>query len=220
MTTSSYPYDYLCIEGNLGAGKTTLTQLISEQYGIHCILEQFTDNPFLPHFYKNPSRYAFPVELFFLTERHKQLEQELIERDLFATSVVADYFFPKTLLFARHNLKETEFRMFQRMYEVLNERIPKPDLLVYLHRSADKLHQLIRDRDRNMEEPIDKSYLRGIQDSYFTYFRTSPEYPILILDIEDLDFQKDEDQFHWIDQLLHQSFEPGIHRIQWPPESG
>ena len=135
------PYNFIVVEGNIGAGKTTLCRLLSEDFDYRLILEEFADNPFLPHFYKNPERYAFPVELFFMTERHKQLQAELSQRDLFQQTIVSDYIFFKTLLFARNNLMEEEYRLFQRLFHILNATFPRPDLLVYLHRSVDNLRR-------------------------------------------------------------------------------
>ena len=122
--TTTFPYQFIAIEGNIGTGKTTLSNLLAEEYGCRLILEQFTDNPFLPLFYDNPERYAFPVELFFMTERHKQLQEELAQTNLFQESIIADYFFIKTLLFAKNNLKEEEYRLFQRLFQVLNSTFP------------------------------------------------------------------------------------------------
>ena len=123
----SMQHQFLIIEGNIGAGKTTLSQMLAEDFGFKLLLEEFADNPFLPHFYQNPDRYAFPVELFFMTERHKQLQQELAQRDLFQEGIVADYIFYKTLLFARNNLNTEEYRLFQRLFNILNAAFPKPD---------------------------------------------------------------------------------------------
>jgi deoxyguanosine kinase len=183
------PHPFIVIEGNIGAGKTTLCQMISEDYGCRLILEQFADNPFLPYFYNNPDRYAFPVELFFMTERHKQLQEELGQHSLFQDNIVADYFFLKTLLFAKNNLQEDEYRLFQRLFSVLNASFPKPDLLVFLHRPVDSLLSNIHKRGRDYEQEISEAYLRQIQQVYFDFFRTDPQIPILVLDIGESDFQ-------------------------------
>jgi deoxyadenosine/deoxycytidine kinase len=140
---------YIVIEGNIGAGKTSLSHKLAEELNAKLILEQFTDNPFLPMFYKNPDRYAFPVELFFMTERHKQLQEYLVKRDLFQHYTVSDYVFSKTLLFAGQNLEGEELRLFQNLFSTLNAAFPKPDLLVYLHRSVEELQENIRRRNRS-----------------------------------------------------------------------
>jgi deoxyadenosine/deoxycytidine kinase len=145
---------YIVIEGNIGAGKTSLCQKLAMEFDSKLILEQFSDNPFLPLFYSNPDRYAFPVELFFMTERHKQLQEYLLKRDLFQQHTISDYIFSKTLLFAAKNLKGEELRLFQNLFNTLNASFPKPDLLVYLHRSVDDLQKNIRQRNREYELEI------------------------------------------------------------------
>jgi len=132
MFPDPFPYRFIAVEGNIGSGKTTLCHKLADRYGCDLVLEQFAVNPFLPFFYENPERYAFPVELFFMTERHKQLLEHFAQPDLFRTFTVADYFFVKTLLFAKTNLSEAEFRLFNRLFSVLNATFPKPDLLLYL----------------------------------------------------------------------------------------
>ena len=132
-------YNFIAVEGNIGAGKTSFCNRIADDFNCQIILESFEDNPFLPQFYQNPERYAFPVELFFMTERHKQLQAGLLEPELFKDGTIADYFFLKTLLFAKNNLSDEEHRLFSRVFKVLNASFPKPDLLVYLHRSVENL---------------------------------------------------------------------------------
>ncbi|KGE86196.1 deoxynucleoside kinase [Phaeodactylibacter xiamenensis] len=208
-------HQFLIIEGNIGAGKTTLSQMLAEDFGFKLLLEEFADNPFLPHFYQNPDRYAFPVELFFMTERHKQLQQELAQRDLFQEGIVADYIFYKTLLFARNNLNTEEYRLFQRLFNILNAAFPKPDLLVYLHRSADRLMDNIRKRGRAFEQEIEPSYLQEIQQSYFEFFRSNEQLPILIIDIEDLDFLNNPEDYQKILDLINRPYRPGLHRASF-----
>ena len=128
----SFPYRFITIEGNIGTGKTTVCKLLAEENNFKLVLESFADNPFLPFFYENAERYAFPVELFFMTERQKQLSENVIQSDLFQQTVLADYFFLKTVLFAKNNLNDNEFRLFQRLFKILNDTFPKPDLLIYL----------------------------------------------------------------------------------------
>ncbi len=208
------PYNYVCIEGNIGAGKTSLVKRIASEYQAQIILEEFADNPFLPYFYKDPTRYAFTVELFFMTERHKQLQQHLINRDLFYKFIVSDYFFPKTLIFARKNLKEDEYRLFNRLFNILNANFPKPDILIYLHRSPTKLRKNIRSRGREYEYFIGLDYLQNIQDSYFEYFRSVVQFPILVIDVEEMDFLTNDDQYNEIKRLISRSYNPGLHRVR------
>jgi len=211
---TTFPYQFIAIEGNIGTGKTTLSNLLAEEYGCRMILEQFTDNPFLPLFYDNPERYAFPVELFFMTERHKQLQEELAQTHLFQESIIADYFFIKTLLFAKNNLKEEEYRLFQRLFQVLNSTFPKPDLLVYLHRPVERLMYQIRKRGCAFEQDITGAYLEQIQASYLEFFRTENALPILIIELEDLDFANDPNGYQLVKDLIFQQYTPGVHRIK------
>lgn len=210
--TKPIPHRFIAIEGNIGAGKTTLCHLLRDASNCELILEQFTDNPFLPYFYENPERYAFPVELFFMTERHKQLQQTLARPSLFPQLVVADYFFLKTLLFAKNNLDEQEYRLFQRLFHTLNSSFPKPDLLVYLHRSVDDLLENIRTRSRSFEKGIQPDYLQSLQDAYFAYFKTERGVPILIVELTGQDFKTNPALFEKIMGLLQRTYPKGIHR--------
>jgi deoxyadenosine/deoxycytidine kinase len=210
--THTFPYQFIAIEGNIGAGKTTLSNQLASEYGCRLILEQFTDNPFLPLFYDNPERYAFPVELFFMTERHKQLQEELAQTHLFQQSIIADYFFIKTLLFAKNNLKEEEYRLFQRLFGVLNSTFPRPDLLVYLHRPVERLMQQIRQRGRAFEQDITEVYLEQIQAAYLEFFRTENSLPILIIELEDLDFANEATAYQQVKTLIFQDYSSGVHR--------
>lgn len=207
------PHPFIAIEGNIGAGKTTLSRMLAQDLKAKLILEAFADNPFLPLFYDNPERYAFSVELFFMTERHKQLQAELSQKDLFQERVVADYYFYKTLLFARNNLTEAEYRLFQRLFKVLNASFPKPDVLVFLHRPVDQLMANIKKRGRNFETDIKADYLQTIQQAYLDFFRLQPNLPILILQLEDADFQHDQEVYQAITQLISQTYTDGVHHL-------
>lgn len=210
---STIPYKYICIEGNIGSGKTSLCELLAKDNQCQLILEEFADNPFLPYFYQDPVRYAFTVELFFMTERHKQLQHSLLRPSLFADMFISDYVFWKTIIFARRNLDEEEYRLLQNLFNILNNNFPSPDLLVYLHRSPDKLLDNIRQRGRHYESAISKEYLSGIQDSYFEFFRSQVAYPILILEVENLDFVNNPEHYNEIVRLLKRKYLPGTHRI-------
>lgn len=214
MKESSFPYQFIAIEGNIGAGKTTLCKRIAEQFGRRLILEQFTDNPFLPFFYENPNRYAFPVELFFMTERHKQLEEELAQMNLFEEAFISDYFFLKTLLFAKNNLKDDEFRLFQRLFEILNNTFPKPDLLVYVHRPVPILLQHIEKRNRQFEKRISPAYLERIQHTYFEYLRGVNEFPVLIIDAEEADFENNPEHYNILVDSLFKTYRDGMNLIR------
>lgn len=210
--TNPFPHGFIAIEGNIGAGKTTLCKMLEEEYECRLILEQFTDNPFLPEFYNNPERYAFPVELFFMTERHKQLQESLSQRELFPQLVVSDYFFIKTLLFAKNNLNDEEYRLFQRLFHTLNASFPKPDLLVYLHRTVPDLTANIQKRGRDFEQNIRPEYLQSLQDAYFNFFKTENDLPILIVDVTGVDFWNDQTAYEKMLGLMKRSYSKGVFR--------
>jgi len=207
------PYKYICIEGNIGSGKTSLCELISHRYPAQVVLEEFDDNPFLPFFYQNPERYAFTVELFFMAERHKQLSHLTLQHDLFYQFTLSDYSFWKTLIFARKNLDEKEYRLFQRLFSTLNSTSPNPDLLIYLHRTPAKLLEQINKRERGYEQNISVQYLQMIQDSYFEFFYSQPSYPIVIVDIEDLDFVENPLHLEEMEKIIFKEYRPGLHRV-------
>ncbi|MEM7106011.1 MAG: deoxynucleoside kinase [Bacteroidota bacterium] len=205
-------HNFIAIEGNIGAGKTSLCTMLANEFNYRLVLEQFSDNPFLPMFYENPEQHAFTVELFFMSERYQQLQDVLANQELFSEGTIADYFFIKTLLFAQKNLKGEEFRLFHRLFDILNARFPKPDLLVYLHRSVDKLLSNIRKRGRGYEQEIPAEYLQNIQDAYLDYFKLENDVPILILDLENLDFVANEEDYQAIKHELNQPYSKGVYR--------
>lgn len=212
--------NYIVVEGNIGAGKTSLSRLLSNDLNARLILEEFSDNPFLPLFYKNPERYAFPVELFFMTERHKQLQDLLIKGNLFQEYVVSDYIFSKTLLFAGENLESEELRLFQRLFHTLNASFPKPNLLVFLHRSVEDLLSNIRKRARAYEKDISAAYLQKIQNAYFNFFQMAEQdLAILLLDVEDLDFINNPTHYQVIVEQIQKKYPKGIHRWKLKVES-
>ena len=212
MSRSS-PYKYICIEGNIGSGKTSLCEILANKYPARLVLEEFDDNPFLPFFYQNPERYAFTVELFFMAERHKQLSQITFQHDLFYEFTLSDYCFWKTLIFARKNLDEKEYRHFQRLFSMLNANSPNPELLIYLHRTPKKLLEQIQIRDRDYETGITSNYLQTIQDSYFEFFYSQTSYPIVIVDMEDLDFINDPFHLEEVEKIIFKEYRPGLHRV-------
>jgi len=186
---------------------------LRDEYDCQLILEEFADNPFLPLFYKDPDRFAFTVELFFMTERHKQLQKSLLMQDMFRSFTVADYSFVKTLLFARKNLPDDEFRLFQKMYSVLNQSFPKPDLMVYFHRDVPFLLDNIAKRGREYEKDITAKYLTQVQQSYFEYFRNILSYPILIIDLNTIDFKANPNHYEQVKYIISKKYQPGVHRI-------
>ncbi len=189
--------------------------MVNDEYDCRLILEQFADNPFLPLFYENPKRYAFTVELFFMTERYKQLEESLIaQQSLFSDFTISDYVFIKTLIFARKNLEEKEYRLFQQLFTTLQNNFPNPDLLVYLHRNVDVLLSNIKKRGRDFEKNISREYLYNIQDSYFEYFRNIVSFPILVIDLGDIDFIADKQSYDILKSIIAKPYNPGVHRVK------
>ncbi len=207
-------YSYLVIEGNIGAGKTTLAAMIAEKYNARLILEAFADNPFLPRFYADPDKYSFPLELSFLASRYKQLNEELFVPDLFKSFTVADYYFMKSLVFAASTLKGDEYNLYRQIFYIIYRSLPKPDVYIYLHLKPEKLLANIARRGRPYEKSITAEYLETIQDSYFTFFRQNPENRYLIIDVNNLDFVNREDHFIRITDLIFgKVFPPGLNVV-------
>lgn len=204
-------YNYIVIEGNIGAGKTTLASMIANEYNARLILERFADNPFLPKFYSDPARFSFPLELSFLADRYRQLKDELVEMDLFRSFTVADYYFMKSLVFASSTLEKDEFTLYRQIFYIIYGSLPKPDLYVYLHVPPERLLHNIALRGREYEKSITAEYLAGIQESYFTFFRQNPENRYLILEINDIDFVKSPDDYRKVrDVIFNEAIEPGM----------
>jgi deoxyadenosine/deoxycytidine kinase len=189
-------YNYVVIEGNIGAGKTTLATRIADQFNAHLILEHFADNPFLPKFYMEPEKYSFPLELSFLASRYKQLKEELVPQDLFRAFTITDYYFMKSLVFAASTLTGDEYNLYRQIFYIIYGSLPKPDIYVYLHLNTDRLIQNIERRGRNYEKSITKEYLQKIQDSYFSFFKQNPENKYLVIDINGIDFVSDEEHYY------------------------
>jgi deoxyguanosine kinase len=207
-------YNYVVIEGNIGAGKTTLATRISDLFNARLILERFADNPFLPKFYDDPEKYSFPLELSFLADRYKQLKEELVEQDLFKAFTVADYYFMKSLVFAASTLKGDEYNLYRQIFFIIYGSLPKPDIYVYLHLSPGRLLQNIEKRGRNYEKSITADYLQKIQDNYFSFFKQNPDNKYLIIDINDIDFVENEGHFtRLVDTIFHDSYPPGINKV-------
>jgi deoxyadenosine/deoxycytidine kinase len=180
-------YRFITIEGNIGAGKTTLSHLLARHYNARLILEQFADNPFLPQFYENPVQYAFPLELFFMAERYKQLKDLVHTGDLFQSLTISDYLFTKCLLFARVNLPEQEYKLYQGLFEIMQTQLVQPDILIYLHAPVAKLQSNIRKRNRPYEQAIPDEYLINIQETYTQYIRQH-NIRTLFIDVSNADF--------------------------------
>ena len=203
-------HHFITIEGNIGAGKTTLANLLSKHYHARLVLEEFADNPFLPKFYEKPDQYAFPVELFFMAERFKQLKELIQQTDLFQQVTISAYLFTKCLLFAKVTLPADEFRLYQRLFDIIHQQLIQPDLLVYLHAPISKLQQNIRLRNRSYEQNIPDSYLQNLQDTYSHYLKNQ-SVPTLLVDVSQADFIDNPAHFQQMLEALEKDYEPGQH---------
>tara|TARA_B100000963_G_scaffold77857_1_gene65906 strand:+ start:10153 stop:10782 length:630 start_codon:yes stop_codon:yes gene_type:complete len=204
-------YNHIAVEGNIGSGKTTLAGMLAADYNVRLILEKFADNPFLPKFYKEPEKNAFPLELFFMAERYHQLKSNK-EQDLFQPQKISDYFFVKSKLFAQNNLKDDERQLFNRFFEIIFSSLRSPDLVVYLYSSIKRLRKNIIKRGRDFEQDISDKYLENIQHNYLDYLRKQNHFPVLMLDVSDVDFVKQKDVYDSIKELINNKYDIGVHR--------
>lgn len=208
-------YSFVTVEGNIGAGKTTLSHLLAKHYNARLVLEQFADNPFLPKFYENPSQYAFPLELFFMAERFKQLKELIQQKDLFQSITISDYLFTKCLLFAKVNLPEDEFKLYQRLFDIIHQQLVQPDILIYLHAPVSRLQENIRKRARSYEQNIPDEYLFNIQETY-TYYIRQHNIKTLFVDASNADFLDNPEHFRVITEALDRDYPEGQHYISLP----
>lgn len=207
-------YNYLVIEGNIGAGKTSLSTRLAEDTGRKLILEQFSDNPFLAKFYEEPDRYAFQLELSFLSERYTQIKTELGQPDLFTQGIISDYFLAKSFIFSKHNLKDDEMVLFEKLFSIINVHAPQPDLYVYLHLPVEKLMENIRLRGRDYEKHIRPEYLKEVQDGYFGFFKSQTNMKIAVIDTSNIDFVNITSDYQLIKKIIFESkFKPGMNML-------
>ena len=207
-------YNFIAIEGNIGAGKTSLATRISQEYNGKLILEQFEDNAFLPKFYENAAKYAFPLELSFLASRYQQLKDQLTHQDLFKSFTIADYFIHKSMIFAGKTLEGDELALYSRLFKIIEASLPKPDLLVYLYLNIDHLKSNIRKRGRPYEQNIDFDYLEKIQVGYIEFLRQQQNMRILIIDTNKMDFVNNKEDYAKIAALIGSEYETGITRVE------
>lgn len=208
-------YNFITIEGNIGAGKTTLAHLLSKHFNARLILEEFAENPFLPKFYENRQQYAFPLELFFMAERYKQLKELLQTKDLFHSTTISDYLFTKCLLFAKVNLPEQEFLLYQKLFDIINPQLIQPDLLIYLHAPISKLKENIKKRNRLYEQSISADYLFSLQETYTEYIRQH-RIKTLFIDVSDADFLGNEKHFQTLVGALDKDYDIGQNILTLP----
>ena len=205
-------YNFICIEGNIGVGKTSLAEKIAADCNARLVLEKFANNPFLPKFYKEPTKYAFPLELFFLAERYKQIKQ-LREQDIFLDFTISDYFFIKSRLFAQNNLTEDELQLFYSLFDIMLANLPKPSLLIYLHADIQYLQKNIKRRDRTYEQDIADCYLLKIQNKYLDFFKKQNDFPVLIIDVTNADFVQNDSVYQKIFSAIKKSYPIGLHYL-------
>lgn len=205
--------NFIVIEGNIGAGKTSLSKKIAEEFNAKLILEQFADNPFLPKFYKEPERYSFQLEMSFLIERYNQMKNELRELELFKSFTVSDYFFTKSLVFAQTTLDDEEYKLYRKLFNIIYSSLPKPDLYVYLYLNINNLENNIKKRGRSYEQDIKKEYLSKIQDGYFEYFKQQQDFTFLVIDTNGIDFVNNEIDYNRVKELIFKrKYKQGINR--------
>lgn len=191
-------YNYIAIEGNIGAGKTTLATKISEDFNAKLILERFADNPFLPKFYEDNARYAFPLEMSFLADRYQQLSEDLAQYDLFKDFVISDYDVFKSMIFAKVTLQEMEFSLYRKLFNMMYKEIIKPDLYIYLHQNTERLLANIKKRGRHYEQKIPASYLERINEGYSEFIRSQKAMNVLVIDVSDMDFVANPEDYQEI----------------------
>ena len=208
-------HHFITIEGNIGAGKTTLAHLLAKHFEARLILEEFADNPFLPKFYDNPQQYAFPLELFFLAERYKQMKEQLHTNDLFQTITISDYLFTKCLLFAKVNLPEEEFRLYQKLFDIIQQQMVFPDILIYLHAPVNKLQSNIKKRNRPYEQHIPDEYLFNIQETYTSYIKQH-HIKTIFIDASNADFLGNEKHLQVVLEALEKDYETRQHYFSLP----
>jgi deoxyadenosine/deoxycytidine kinase len=208
-------YHFITIEGNIGAGKTTLAHILAKKLNARLIMEEFADNPFLPKFYQDPSQYAFPLELFFMAERYKQLKELVHTSDLFQSVTVSDYLFTKCLLFAKINLPDEEFRLYQKLFEIIHSQLVRPDILIYLHAPVQKLQKNIKKRNRSYEQGIADEYLFRIQEAYTNYIRQH-NIKAIFIDVSNADFLGNERHIQVVLDALDKDLSEGQHYFTLP----
>ena len=208
-------HQFITIEGNIGAGKTTLSNILAQKLNAKLILEEFADNPFLPKFYEKPDQYAFPLELFFMAERYKQLKDFLHTQDLFQEVTISDYLFTKCLLFAKVNLPNEEFRLYQKLFDIIHQQISFPNILIYLHAPVQKLKENIKKRNRSYEQDIKDDYLFNLQETYTSYIKQHNINTIFI-DASNADFMGNDKHVQVVLDALDKDLPQGQHYFNLP----
>ncbi len=206
---------YIAVEGCIGAGKTTLAKMLGETLGGQVVLEKFEENPFLKEFYKDPERYAFQTQIFFLLTRYKQ-QQELMQADLFHRFLITDYIFEKDKIFAYLNLQDEELKLYETLVASIQHSIVAPDLVIYLQSAIPRLMQNIKVRNRSYESEMSKDYIRDLNEAYNYFFFRYRATPLLIVNGAEMDFVADQHQY---EDLLRAVFRPNRAAVEYynPP---
>lgn len=215
MSNSLLPYSYIVIEGNIGAGKTSLAEILSRKFNTHLVLESFAENTFLPQFYEHPERYAFPLEMSFLAERYQQIRQEQERATASGKVLIGDYIFEKSMLFAKVTLKGAELELFNRFYKLINASLQRPDLILYLDKNTNKLLENINKRGRSYEQQISPEYLNDISETYLRYFQHTNNQIVVILESDNIDFVNEPNDLKKVIELITHPLENRLHRIDF-----
>ena len=205
-------YNYIAIEGCIGAGKTTLSKMLAEKLNAKVVFEKFEDNSFLPKFYEDPQKYAFPLEMSFLAERFHQLKN-IANLYLFSKTTIADYIINKCLIFAQINLPLDEYNLYQSFFNITNNQLPKPDLLVYLYQDVSRLLYNIQLRGRTYEQNIKADYLEKVQRGYLNYIEQNTSQKVLILDVNKIDFVSNLNHYKLIEDAIQENYSVGVTRL-------
>lgn len=191
-------YNYIAIEGNIGAGKTSLASKMAHDFNAKLILERFADNPFLPKFYEDANRYAFTLEMSFLADRYQQISDDLSQLDLFKDFIVSDYDVFKSLIFSKVTLQQDEFSLYRKLFYLMYKDIAKPELYVYLYQNTERLQQNIKKRGRDYEQNIEDDYLEKINAGYLDFLKTQTDFNVKIIDVSDRDFVENRSDYLWV----------------------
>lgn len=205
-----FPYRYIAIEGCIGAGKTSFAKMLATKCNAKLILEEFEENDFLPKFYKNPDRYAFPLELSFLASRFHQFKNNVINPELFFDHLISDYIFPKSLIFSRKTLQPDEYELYKKLFNIIYSNLPRPDLILYLYVQPQKLKENITARGRDYEQEISLEYLENIQQSYMDYFKEQSNLRVVLANTNEMDFVHNEEHLLTLISLLNRDWTTGI----------
>lgn len=210
-------FEFIAIEGVIGVGKTSLAKLLTERHDARLVLEQFEDNPFLPKFYQDRERYAFPTQMAFLASRFKQ-QQNMLNKDLFRQTTISDYIFEKDRIFARLNLDEDELALYDSIYNVMTGISARPDLVIYLQSNVDRLLENIRRRDRDYERHITRSYLQELSDAYNHFFYHYNKSPLMIINTSEIDFVSNQKHLDYIEEQIFEQPVRGSTHIHIIPD--